>query len=451
MATATGKVPMSTTPWGASQIDRPLDNAALTYYPGAMMALNSAGSAVKALDSPGLTFAGINIETDRVVVLSGTAVGDYTVRIDRPWRFQMAVNFTAALGMEGTELYLVDDQTLGTSSNNSILVGWIDQVISPSLVSVEPLYAPLNPVAVSGNVLAFNGASTVDQITFPGNLADALNFKVGGASYLKFTTTTGSEVSLLQGPAATGTTSVGGSAQILGGIGGATSGAGGTATMTGGAGTNGNAAGGACLITGGLGQGSAAGGAIAMVSGAAGATGVAGAITLTVGAATAGAGSAVTITAGAGAGSTNAGGNVNLVGGAAVSTGIPGEVQVNGNSGLIPIQVALSATDASRAVFIATRACRLKAVKMMLTVGSTSGTLTVEKLTGTTAAGSGTVLLGGTIDLSTNTAANTSTSGTLISTVASLTLAAGDRLGVVIAGTMTSLAGCIVTMMIAPA
>lgn len=72
---------------------------------------------------------------------------------------------------------------------------------------------------------------------------------------------------------------------------------------------------------------------------------------------------------------------------------------------------------------------------------SSSGTVTLEKLTGTTAAGSGTALLTGTVALSGT--ANTPAFGTLISTVSSLNLssttAVQDRLGLVFAGTMTSL------------
>jgi hypothetical protein len=156
----------------------------------------------------------------------------------------------------------------------------------------------------------------------------------------------------------------------------------------------------------------------------------------------------VTITGGNGAGGTASGGNVNLVPGTAVSTGTPGEVQVNGNSGLMNIPVAFTATDATRHVFICTRAMRLKACSSVFTTASTSGTWTVEKLTGTTAPGSGTALLTGTVALSGS--ANTVANGTLIGTVASLTFAAGDRVSIVIAGTMTNLVGGIGTITLTP-
>lgn len=175
---------------------------------------------------------------------------------------------------------------------------------------------------------------------------------------------------------------------------------------------------------------------------------VGGAVTVTAGAASAGVGGAVTVTASAGVGGTNAGGNVNLVPGAAASTGIPGEVQVNANSQLILANEALTATDATRTILIATRPMRLKAVSVVWTTGSTSGTLQLEKATGTTAPGAGTALLTGTVTLAGT--ANTVGNGTLVATVASITLAAGDRLNMVIAGTMTNLVGAKMTVALTP-
>lgn len=314
------------------------------------------------------------------------------------------------------------------------------------------------------------GAITADSIT--GDTSSfaigALQAAQGGAIALTGGTSTtsgnaGGAITLTGGtPGATG---AGGGITLTGAAGGSTSGAGGAVSSVGGAGTAGNAAGGANTSTGGAGQGSAAGGAAGLIGGAGGATGAGGAVTITsgaggsssgaagavniaVGSATSAAGSSVTITAGAGAGGTNAGGNVNLVPGSAVSTGIPGNLQVNGDANLIMANESLSATDASRAIFIANRPMILKTVKVVFSTASSSGALTVEKLTGTTAAGSGTALLTGTVSLAGP--ANTVLSGTLIATIASLTFAAGDRLGVVISGTMTSLANCKVQCGLAP-
>ena len=124
-------------------------------------------------------------------------------------------------------------------------------------------------------------------------------------------------------------------------------------------------------------------------------------------------------------------------------------LEVNGNEGLIHVPVALSATDATRNVYIATRPVILKAVSRTHTTASTSGTLQLEKCTGTTAPGSGTVLLTATVSLAG--AANTVVSGTVLATPDTIKLATGDRLGIVIAGTMTSLVGGIATITLAPA
>lgn len=142
-------------------------------------------------------------------------------------------------------------------------------------------------------------------------------------------------------------------------------------------------------------------------------------------------------------------GNVNIIpNSAGNANATPGEVQINANSQLMSFDIELSATDATKVVVVCTRAMRFKAISAAFTTASTSGTLQVEKLTGTTAPGSGTVLLTGTMSLAGT--ANTVVSGTPITTVASITCAAGDRVGIVIAGTMTGLAGGIGTIMFAP-
>jgi hypothetical protein len=118
------------------------------------------------------------------------------------------------------------------------------------------------------------------------------------------------------------------------------------------------------------------------------------------------------------------------------------------DAGLIIKSDSLSATDATRVTLIATRAMQLTSVKISFTTASSSGTVTVEKLTGTTAPGSGTVLL--TTPLLLSGTANTVQSGVLIATLASLQLAAGDRFGIVIAGTMTNLVGGMISTEFAP-
>jgi hypothetical protein len=104
----------------------------------------------------------------------------------------------------------------------------------------------------------------------------------------------------------------------------------------------------------------------------------------------------------------------------------------------------LDANATSQLVLVAHEAIQITGVKESHGTASASGTLQVEKLTGTTAAGSGTAMLSWTISLAGT--ANTLVSGTLSGTTANLQLAAGDRLGFKFAGTMTNLADCSVTV-----
>lgn len=213
-----------------------------------------------------------------------------------------------------------------------------------------------------------------------------------------------------------------------------------------GSGTTGSAV----TITAGQGASTSAGGAVTIASGAGGSTsGAAGAIAITAGSATSANGASVTITAGAGAGGTNSGGNINLVPGAAVSTGTPGEVQIAGDSGLFTI--CFNQTSASTAVhteFIATRPVRVKAISTVFASASTSGTLMLSKCTGTQTPSSGTNLLTGTMSISGT--VNTVVNGSLSSTVATLTLAAGDRISVTPGGTLSGLGSCQVSITFAP-
>src|ERR1700727_909079 len=112
MTAATTRVPVATVPYGDDKIERQTQFATpTTYYPGQMMALNSAGAADHATDTAGLKFDGILAESDRVGVFSGDPPGR-PVKIERPFRFVMAIA-AAAAGDEGKPVFVVDNQTVG--------------------------------------------------------------------------------------------------------------------------------------------------------------------------------------------------------------------------------------------------------------------------------------------------------------------------------------------------
>jgi hypothetical protein len=110
----------------------------------------------------------------------------------------------------------------------------------------------------------------------------------------------------------------------------------------------------------------------------------------------------------------------------------------------------LGASSASGdAVFIANRAYQVTAVRAVWShVGGSSAAATVEKLTGTTAPGAGTAILQSAFDLTST--ANTVGTGTLSATTGNLQLAAGDRLGVKLSGTLTALTGLNITIHLKP-
>ena len=281
-------------------------------------------------------------------------------------------------------------------------------------------------------------------------------------------TGSGGVASVTGGASGTGATGAGGIGKVVGGAALSTNGAGGAAQVTGGAGVgtgNGGAAtiaggvagatgaGGAASLTGGVGGAtSGTGGALTLASGAAGATtGVGGAVTVTAGASTNGAGANVTVTAAGGASGTSAGGIVNLVPGAAVSTGVPGTVQVNSNANLIYATYYFTGTAAAtnQTFFIATRPMIVETCsEIHSTAAGGTSTLTVEKLHGVTAPGSGTSVQTGSFNL--NATANTVQAGTITSTVATATMATGDALGVVFANAIQSSAGVTVSCGLAP-
>lgn len=128
-----------------------------------------------------------------------------------------------------------------------------------------------------------------------------------------------------------------------------------------------------------------------------------------------------------------------------------------------PVQMVdvqgLAAASTSQSVFIAPPAASaasgflplgqysLVGVSAVFGTASSSGTLMVEKTPSGTAVGSGTNLLQSTISLAGT--ANTSLNGTMVTNPNTLQLNPGDRISLVLGGTLTSLANCAVSLFLA--
>lgn len=125
-----------------------------------------------------------------------------------------------------------------------------------------------------------------------------------------------------------------------------------------------------------------------------------------------------------------------------------------------PLNIPVSATSTSQTVFIVPNyyvsggsafspTYKIVEVNVVFGTASSSGTLQVEHLTGTQASGGGTAILSSTISLSAT--ANTVYQGTISSslTAAQATFSPGDRIGIVLGGTLTSLANCYIQVVVA--
>lgn len=292
---------------------------------------------------------------------------------------------------------------------------------------------------------------------------------------------------VLAGLPASSATGAGGNVAVTSGDGGSTSGTSGTATLASGTTAAGSgSATGAVTVQSGAGAASAAavaggatgavtvrsgaggantGGASGQAGGAAGAlaiTGGAGGATNSTGAHAGGAGGAVTVTGGAGGNATagtgngGAGGDINLVPGAGGTSaggtaGANGLLKVNGDASLICQSYYFTGTPAAtnQVFFIANRALRVTAIREVhSTAAGGTSTLDVTKDTGTNAPAAGTALGQAAFDL--NGTANTVQAATLSATLATITLAAGDRLSVKYNHAIQSSAGVVVTACLSP-
>jgi len=116
---------------------------------------------------------------------------------------------------------------------------------------------------------------------------------------------------------------------------------------------------------------------------------------------------------------------------------------------------AVASSVASRDLLVAKGAWRVASITAIFGTASSSGTIAVRKITDTSAANAAAsstvkeIISGTTISLAGT--ANTPVTATLTATDADRILKPGDRLAVNFAGTMTSLAGCLIQIELQPA
>lgn len=110
----------------------------------------------------------------------------------------------------------------------------------------------------------------------------------------------------------------------------------------------------------------------------------------------------------------------------------------------LEIQVGAAPSAASHYRFIADREYLVTSIKYRFTTGSTSGNFAIYKAPSGTALASGTALHGTAGDVSTGVTADTNVDVTLSTVAGALVIEKNDAIGVVWAGTLTNLVGCII-------
>src|SRR5579864_71483 len=191
MANATAPVPSFTTPYQDDRVRRPIGSGDTgTYYPMAMIALDGSGNVAKCDNTAGLKFDGVCAE-DAATTYNSSVV--HKLSVEKP-RWFMAAIASAVAGDEGKPVYASFDNTVSYSTTNSIQVGWVEQVLDATHVLIRPMWTGVNGNAVfDGNTLTFTGATAVNKIAVPDNLADGLSIAEGSNEYLTFVTTNSAE------------------------------------------------------------------------------------------------------------------------------------------------------------------------------------------------------------------------------------------------------------------
>ncbi len=108
--------------------------AATMVYKNALVCANADGYLLPGDDASGYLFLGVAYEKGDN---SSGADGDVAVRTWKGGTYVLATNFTAAQEDVGTEVYIIDDNTVGLTSTNTVKCGAIVEVLSASEVRIR--------------------------------------------------------------------------------------------------------------------------------------------------------------------------------------------------------------------------------------------------------------------------------------------------------------------------
>jgi hypothetical protein len=108
--------------------------ATTTVYKNAIVCADADGYLSPGDDASGYVFLGIAYEKGEN---SAGSDGDLDVRTWKGGTYVLATNFTATQEDVGSEVYIIDDNTVGLTSTNSVKCGVIVEVVSSSEVRIR--------------------------------------------------------------------------------------------------------------------------------------------------------------------------------------------------------------------------------------------------------------------------------------------------------------------------
>ena len=113
-------------------VDVPV-KATAVIYKGGLVVDKGTGYAEAGDDGSGYTFLGVAVES----ATGGSADGSVTVRVYKTGSYKYTLAGGATQTNLGNLVYVSDDQTVGTSSTNSIACGYIVKVVDTTYVKVR--------------------------------------------------------------------------------------------------------------------------------------------------------------------------------------------------------------------------------------------------------------------------------------------------------------------------
>ena len=171
MANATARVKKGHVSVTSEHIKRSTEtlSAETTFYPGAMIGVDTTGYYAKFDDTQSMVFAGLVREKEGDPVLPAGTAGDAALGLDivQPKRFQLAISSVAVTDIN-KKVYASDDQT-GVLTNGGTygnLVGTVVEVVASGIALVEPVYDGVAAHARlhSAKTLAATGTQTLTKL-----------------------------------------------------------------------------------------------------------------------------------------------------------------------------------------------------------------------------------------------------------------------------------------------